>query len=70
MYEPLAADSAASDHFTTASDPDDSECDEDRPDSHTAESPSADSWYVMLAALVMLASLHVCAYGMHLRASI
>ena len=29
MYEPLAAGSAASGHFTTASDPDDSEC-EDR----------------------------------------
>ena len=29
MYEPLAAGSVASGHFTTASDPDDSEC-EDR----------------------------------------
>jgi len=37
MYEPLAADSAASGHFTTASDPDDSECVSCRDVTHAEE---------------------------------
>jgi len=37
MYEPLAANSVASGHFTTASDPDDSECVSCRDVTHAEE---------------------------------
>ena len=37
MYEPLAADSAASGHFKTVSDPDDSECISCRDVTHAEE---------------------------------